>query len=151
MKVKSTLTALAVGATMLLGTAAMQPLSASTEGVLGCWRTISDKDGKVKSKVCMWVSKKNGKMYGAIRQLYRPSEPNPKCTKCRGWRKNKPIKGLVIITGMKKGSDKWEGGYILDPNNGKTYRCLIWRKGNKLIVRGYIGFSWAGRSQTWIK
>lgn len=136
--------AVGVGILMLAAVASVQ---ATTEGVAGCWRTISDEDGKVKSQVCLW--EKNGKLYGSIKELYNPEEPDPKCTKCTGWRKDKPIKGLMIVTGLKKSGDAWEGGYILDPKNGKTYKCKMWREGNKLRVRGYIGFLY--RTQTWVK
>ena len=130
-------------------TVSASPLTAGpTDGVAGCWRTISDKDGKVKSKVCLWENKK-GKLLGVIKKLYNPDEPNPKCTKCTGKQKNKPIEGLLFLWGLKKGSDAWEKGWILDPENGKRYKAKIWRKGNKLKVRGYIGFLY--RTQTWVK
>ena len=122
-------------------------VSASTDGVTGCWKTISDKTGKVTSRVCLWEN--NGRLYGKIDKLYDSKDPNPICEKCRGSRKNKPIIGMTIITGLRKGSSEWKNGKILDPENGKWYTCKIWREGSKLKVRGYIAFFY--RTQTWVK
>jgi uncharacterized protein (DUF2147 family) len=56
---------------------------------------------------------------------------------------------MEIIRGMKKDGADFSGGTITDPKTGKTYKCNISRDGEKLNVRGYIGFSLIGRSQTW--
>ena len=119
-----------------------------TDGVEGCWRNIDDKTKEIKSKICLWIDE-NKKLHGYIKQLYNPKEPNPICKKCPGKDKNKPIIGLVIVWNMRKGSDAWTGGTIMDPENGKTYDCKIWRDGDKLKVRGYIAFFF--RTQTWVK
>ena len=156
---KSTkLLSLALGvalSTVFIAVTASSLSAGPTDGVAGCWRTISDKDGKVKSRVCMWVNKK-GQMVGQIKKIYNPdpkSKKNEKgqviCSKCKGWQKNKPIEGLIILWGLKKGGDAWEGGKIMDPNNGKIYTAKMWREGSKLKVRGYIGFFY--RTQTWVK
>jgi len=124
---------------------------AKDTSITGCWKTIDDKSKQVKSKVCLWKNKKNGKIYGAIKKLYnrKKGEEDPICTKCKGWRKGKRTVGLVIVTNMKKDGDEYSGGHILDPANGKTYRCKMWREGSKLKVRGYIAFFY--RTQTWVK
>ncbi|MDH5680005.1 MAG: DUF2147 domain-containing protein [Spirochaetota bacterium] len=127
----------------------VQVLFASpTDNVEGCWRNIDDKTKKIKSKICLWIDD-NNKLHGYIKELYNPKVPNPLCKKCPGKDKNKPVIGLVIVWNMRKGSDAWTGGSILDPENGKTYDCKIWREGDKLKVRGYIAFFF--RTQTWIK
>ena len=65
--------------------------------------------------------------------------------------KDQPITGMTIIEGVKKaaGEDYWDGGTILDPNNGKTYKVRLTLKdgGKVLEVRGFIGFLY--RNQTW--
>ncbi len=122
---------------------------AQTDGVLGCWRTVDEKTNKIKSTVCFTLNKKTGIMTGKIVKLHNPSKPNPKCDKCPGAFKGKPILGLTIVWGMKKGDDRWEGGRILDPEKGKDYRCAIWREGKVLKVRGYWAIFY--RTQTWIK
>jgi uncharacterized protein (DUF2147 family) len=46
-------------------------------------------------------------------------------------------------------SDWWEGGQILDPDNGKTYTLLLRVNDDTLLVRGYIGPFY--RTQTWVR
>ena len=58
---------------------------------------------------------------------------------------------MEIIRGLKKEGDEFTGGSITDPKNGKSYKCTITREGNKLNVRGYMGISIIGRTQTWQK
>ena len=124
-------------------------LAGPTDGVVGCWRTVDEETKKVKSLVCFRIDQKDGKLYGRITKLYNPTEKDPKCVKCKGALKDKPILGLTIVSGLSKEEDAWAGGRILDPEKGKDYRCKIWREGDKLMVRGY----WAifHRTQTWIK
>lgn len=58
---------------------------------------------------------------------------------------------MVIISDLRKQDDGYDGGEILDPANGYVYSCKlrVINSGNTLLVRGYIGFSLLGRSQTW--
>jgi uncharacterized protein (DUF2147 family) len=85
--------------------------------------------------------------------LHEYDSPDDVCIKCRGELKNKPLLGMTIMQGMKQNGDAYEGGKILDPDNGKTYRCKLKldETGNKLEVRGFIGISLFGRSQTWVR
>jgi uncharacterized protein (DUF2147 family) len=58
--------------------------------------------------------------------------------------------GLIFIKGLTKDGEEYSGGKILDPKNGKLYKCYITLEGNdKLKVRGYIGISLLGRTQYW--
>jgi uncharacterized protein (DUF2147 family) len=63
------------------------------------------------------------------------------------------MKGLLVISGVHRDGDVWDGGEILDPDIGKVYRVKLKLAdgGKKLLVRGYIGFSLFGRTQTWIR
>lgn len=115
----------------------------------GKWKTIDDETGKAKSIVEI-TKKSDGKYYGKILQLLQKPENN-NCVKCTDDRKNKPLIGLEIIRGLKKDGSDFEGGTITDPKTGKTYKCAITRSGNNLNVRGYVGFSLIGRTQTWEK
>lgn len=116
----------------------------------GKWKTIDDETGKPKSIVEIF-KKSDGKYYGRIVQLLAKPE-HETCVKCSDDRKNKPLVGLEIIRGLKKDDEEFTGGNITDPKNGKTYKCTITKDGTeKLNVRGYIGFSLIGRSQTWYK
>jgi len=127
-------------------------LGASAQKIIGKWKTIDDETGKAKSIVKIYKGNHDGLIYGKIETLYRePGEDqNPVCENCKGSLKNKPIKGMIIIRAMKKKGDKWVDGTILDPGNGKTYDCKMWLEGGKLQVRGYLGWSALGRSQTWL-
>ena len=117
----------------------------------GLWRTIDDHSGKEKSLVR--IVEVSGEYRGTIEKLFRePGEdPNPNCEKCPGDKKNKPVIGMTILTDLKKDKDQWSGGEILDPQNGKIYKCKAWleNKGRELHVRGFIGMALLGRTQVW--
>ncbi|WP_336690909.1 MULTISPECIES: DUF2147 domain-containing protein [unclassified Chryseobacterium] len=114
----------------------------------GKWKTIDDETKQAKSIVEIY--KKGDQYFGKISQLLiKPATPN--CTECKDDRKNKPILGMEIIRNLKKDGDEFTGGTITDPKTGKTYKCTITRSGDNLNVRGYIGLSFIGRSQTWQK
>lgn len=113
----------------------------------GRWKTIDDETGKAKSIVEI-TKKPNGQYYGKVVQLLmKPADPN--CSGCKDDRKNKPVLGMEVIRDMKKEGNEFTGGTITDPKTGKTYKCNITRDGDKLNVRGYMGFSLIGRTQTW--
>jgi uncharacterized protein (DUF2147 family) len=125
----------------------------ASESPVGLWRTIDDKTGKEKSLVR--IVEANGELRATIEKLFREphEEPNPNCDKCPGERKNKPVLGMMIMTGLKKSGSEYDGGEILDPANGKTYRVKMWTAegGKKLNVRGFIGVSLLGRTQVWLR
>lgn len=116
----------------------------------GNWTTIDDKTGQKRAIINLSVS--NGTMNGTITTVYPQPGDSGICEKCPGAFKDKPVKGLQFLWGLKdKGNGEWEGGHILDPKTGKIYRAKISQKGNKLYVRGYVGFSALGRTQVWVK
>jgi uncharacterized protein (DUF2147 family) len=117
---------------------------AGNKSPVGVWETIDDDTGKAKSHVKIY--EQNGKLYGKIIKLLG-DDPDSICTKCEGKRKNQKIVGMVIMWDMVQDDDEWEDGEILDPENGETYDCKIWREGNKLKVRGYLFVFF--RTQTW--
>ena len=120
--------------------------------VLGKWKTV-DEDGKEKSIV--EITQDGVVARGRVIEILDPTKLNSTCEKCKGEKLNQPINGMEILWGLKetKKGIEWSGGEILDPNNGKTYKCLMRPKeeGKKLEVRGYIGFSLLGRTQVWEK
>lgn len=116
--------------------------------VTGKWKTIDDETGEAKSIVEIY--EQNGKIYGKVVEILNPAKKKAKCDKCKGADKDKPIEGLVIIKGLTKDGSEYTNGDILDPNKGKLYSCTIKLDGNdKLNVRGYMGISLLGRTQTW--
>ncbi len=124
--------------------------SVSAQGVTGKWKTIDDETGEEKSIV--EVYEQNGKIYGKIVEILNPARKNAKCDKCTGADKGKPMLGLVIIKGLTKDGNEYTDGKILDPLKGKLYSCTIKLESkDKLDVRGYVGMSFIGRSQTWTR
>ena len=119
----------------------------------GMWKTLDDKTGEARSVIKVWTEK--GELVGRIEKLFRkPGEnPNPLCDKCTGENKDKPVIGMTVMWGLKKDGDEWTGGHILDPDDGKVYSCKVELAdgGKKLEVRGFIGFSLIGRTQTWVR
>ena len=116
--------------------------------VTGKWKTIDDETGEAKSIV--EVYEKDGKIYGKVIEILNPAKKGTKCQNCEGSDKDKPVLGLVIIKGLTKDGDEYTDGDILDPQKGKLYSCTIKLEGkDKLSVRGYLGISLLGRSQTW--
>ena len=119
--------------------------------VLGNWKTVDDKTGRTKSIVNLYLNEA-GQLEGKVVDiLHSDRGPNPLCEDCPGERAGKPIEGMVIIWNMEPASEtEWRGGKILDPTNGKLYKAKIsLREDGKLEVRGFIGFSFLGRTQVW--
>jgi len=121
----------------------------------GYWKTVPDDDA---NPALIKVWKENEKMYAVIVKLFfNPAFPDrsltPDCDKCRGELKDTPVVGIKIIKGLTRNADTWSGGEILDPNNGKFYKCYIKvvDDGRRLKVRGFIGISLFGRTQYWVK
>jgi len=120
---------------------------------VGKWRTIDDKTGKVKSIVEIYQTT-NGTLAGKVLQVLDSEKgPHPLCDACKGENHNKPIEGMVIAWGLQHEGNTWDDGKIMDPKNGKVYSAKMTPidGGRKLEVRGYMGFSLLGRSQTWIR
>jgi len=121
----------------------------------GLWKTIDDNTKKERSHVRIVES--NGVYTGRVERIVDPDAPKDAvCKDCSDDRKDKPIVGMTILRGVKaSGDDKatFEGGDILDPNNGKVYkvRLKLVESGSKLGVRGYIGTPMLGRTQTWVR
>ena len=119
---------------------------------VGAWQTVDDKTGEVKSQIR--IADNGGVLGGHIEKVLRKdAKPDALCDECVDDRKGKPMVGLELIRGGKKveGKDVWEGGKILDPENGKEYRASYTPVdgGKKLEVRGYLGPFW--RTQTWTR
>jgi uncharacterized protein (DUF2147 family) len=115
---------------------------------LGTWQVV-DSD----HQAWFHIYENNGVFYGKIARMFpkQGDEPNPVCSKCEGERHNAPWQGLTIITGMKRDGLNYENGRILDPRDGKVYsaQMKLSPDGQTLTVRGYLGVSALGQSQTW--
>lgn len=124
----------------------------SADEIIGVW-TTGNGDARVE------VYKKQSKYFGKIVWLKEPIDPetnqpkkdqkNPDKAK-----QNQPIKGLEILQDFKwdAADSEWDDGTIYDPKSGKTYSCYITLEdANTLKVRGYVGVSWLGRTDTWTR
>ncbi|MET0858346.1 MAG: DUF2147 domain-containing protein [Telluria sp.] len=142
-----------IQAGLIAGVLAVPAAWAQDASPVGMWRSIDDETGKPKAMIR--ITDNQGQLEGRIEKLFRPAdqEQNPKCDKCDGARKDQPMVGMMILSGLKKDGDAYSGGEILDPANGKVYRSKATLKdgGKKLEVRGYIGAPMFGRSQTWVR
>ena len=138
----------------LLAGAALSAAAQATSPA-GLWRTIDDSTKKDKSLVR--IVEANGVYTGKVEKIVDPDSPKDAvCKDCSDERKDKPIVGMTIVRNVKASADDkavFEGGDILDPNNGKVYRVKLKLidNGSKLDVRGYIGTPMLGRTQTWIR
>ena len=118
---------------------------------VGTWTTIDDKTQQPKSIVEIYETR-NGSLAGKVVEVLQSDQgENPVCLKCEGERKDQPIEGMVILWGVQQRGDTWEGGKILDPASGKVYsvRMRPTEGGTRMEVRGFMGFSLLGRTQTW--
>jgi uncharacterized protein (DUF2147 family) len=120
---------------------------------VGVWKTIDDETKKEKSLVR--IKDVNGVFSGTIEKFLDPAnKPDEVCDKCTDDRKDKPVMGMTIIRNIKASADDkgiWDGGDVLDPNNGKVYKARLKPVdgGKKLEMRGYIGPFY--RTQVWLR
>lgn len=125
--------------------------TAEADLVIGNW-LVQDKKAKVQ------IYKKGDRYFGKIVWLKEPDDEqgNPKVDKENPEEKqrSRPILGMVMLRDFEYDEDLvWEDGDIYDPKNGKTYSCkmTLSEDGRSLDVRGYIGISLIGRTQTWTR
>jgi uncharacterized protein (DUF2147 family) len=121
---------------------------------VGLWKTIDDDTKAEKSLIR--IAESGGVFTGKIEKLLDPSRQDAKCDKCSDERKDQPVTGMTVIRNVKQkdgDTTMWDGGEILDPNNGKTYKVRLKpvNGGKSLEVRGYVGAPLLGRTQTWLR
>jgi len=132
----------------LVGLHAFPQAKVKADDILGVWISNLEK-GHVE------ISKDGDKYNGKIIWLKVPTYPDgsPKADKHnpdKSQRTN-PLLGLMPLKDLVFVKDHWEGGTIYDPESGKTYTCRATLKGNELELRGYLGISQIGRTQTWTR
>jgi uncharacterized protein (DUF2147 family) len=122
-------------------------IAQKADDILGIWYN-EEKSAKIE------IFKKADKYYGKVVWLKEPNrDGSPKLdieNEDKSLR-NRPILGIQLLNDFEFEDDEWEDGTIYDPKNGSTYSCNIAKEGNKLNVRGYIGFSFIGRTSIWEK
>lgn len=129
----------------------------ANDGILGQWTTKEGKSHVVISKcdagLCgkiVWLKEPNYPADDDKGMAGKPKvdreNPNPE------FRKKSTI-GLQVLSGFKTNhGNVWEDGTLYDPKNGKTYKSNLTLDDPKTLkVRGYIGFSWIGRTSVWTR
>jgi uncharacterized protein (DUF2147 family) len=125
-------------------------ISIHSQTIFGKWNSKNENTGQIDSVI--EVYEKEGKAYAKVIEILNKKIKNPICQNCNGENKDKPILGLNILTGLEKDGDEWSGGEILDPRNGKIYKCYIQLvENNKLKLRGYVGISLFGKTRYWYR
>ena len=115
----------------------------------GLWQPIDGKTGKPLGLIRIYEDR--GQFFGRIERSSPSDDDSSRCSRCTDERRGQPIIGLVLIRNMRLQDAEYVGGDILDPDTGRVYGCKfrLVDGGRKLIMRGLIGISLLGRSQTW--
>ncbi len=140
-------------ALILLAAMLILPSLSHAAPIEGRWVTIDDNDGSKKSIVVLQVTSE-GVLQGTIESLLQPESRGKLCKKCPGDFKDKPLEGMTFMWGLNQESPgEWSEGKILDPKSGKVYKAKasLSEDNKTLTVRGFIGISLFGRSQTWLR
>jgi len=141
----------ALAAVISVGAVVVAAPASDPTSAVGLWEQVDEKSGQPES----WfrIVERNGVYQGNIVKIFfKPGEDeNWTCDKCEGDERGKPVLGLALIKGMKRNGHSYEDGTIMDPRDGAVYRALMKLSpdGQKLEVRGFLGISLFGRSQTW--
>ena len=134
--------ALSILALACFSAAQAQQLSPTLQAAIGHWQTMTG--GQVETYLV------NGKLFGKVTKVRPGRAPSDVCDKCPGDLRNQPLVGLIFLRDFHPEGGDWVGGTVVDPENGKEYKGKIWPIGNdQLSLRGYIGFSLLGRTETW--
>lgn len=125
--------------------------SMSAQSVLGVWKTIDDNTGDPKSMVEIYKDSE-GKVHGKILKIFNPEKKGLLCTECTGEDKDIPVEGMVFIRNLEKDGDEFNGGIIINPENGSAYKCYIKLTApDNLKIRAYVGVPVIGRTQHWLR
>ena len=124
---------------MLMMAFALISMAGRSQDVLVKWLTEA---GDAQVEIYQAGNKLNGKIIWLQQGPETKDKHNPDAKL-----KDRKLMGVNILSGLSKSKDKWEGGRIYNPKNGKSYKCSIWLDGEQLKVRGYIGMFY--ETQTW--
>ncbi|RYY77987.1 MAG: DUF2147 domain-containing protein [Moraxellaceae bacterium] len=130
---------------------------ANAADLTGTWRTIDDKTGVVRAHIKM-TKQADGGYIGTLVEDFPAAGETPlvTCNKCPAPYTNKPIIGLQILKGFREDPNhpnNFIDGKVLDPRSGHIYsgKAKLSSDGRKFRLRGYVGISVLGRSQTWLR
>lgn len=119
------------------------------DAIVGTWVNASGK-GHIQ------IYKQGDKYYGKLVWLKEPNDAqgNPKLDvkNPNASLRTKPLLGSIILRDFVYDDKEWNSGRIYDPQNGKEYKCFLRLKDSKTLnVRGYVGVSLLGRTETWTR
>ena len=136
------------GVVSLAGVHAQQ-LTPKLQNAIGHWQGVNS-DGSPGGHVDTYLVE--GKLFGRVTEVRPGRTPQDVCDKCSGEYKNQLILGMLLMRNFHAEGDDWVDGTVVDPENGKEYKGKIWAVGtDKLKMRGYIGISLLGRTESWVR
>lgn len=126
----------------------LQAKAQTESAILGLWYNTEKtaqveivKSGSTYQGKIVWLKDPNPDGKPAIDK----QNSNPKL-------RTRPLMGLAILDGLKYDDGMWKNGEIYDPVSGKTYSCELKLKTNSILeVKGYVGFSFVGRTVEWTR
>ena len=119
------------------------------DDIVGIWKAVDHDDNIAKAYIEIYRT--NGRYHGKIIDLLQRPDDTV-CPKCPGKKQNQPLVGMDIVEGLKPYKDYWSYGEILDPEDGKTYKCNVYlESADKLRLRAYLGIPAVGQSQYWYR
>jgi len=141
--------ALALLALVSVAGAGAQQLTPKLQNAIGHWQIVNS-DGTPGGKAETYLV--DGKLFGRVTEVRPGRTPRDVCDKCTGEYKNQLILGMVMMRNFHPEGDDWVEGTVVDPENGKEYKGKIWAVGkDSLHMRGFIGFSLFGRTESWVR
>ena len=141
--------AFALCALLSLSAAGAQQLSPKLQNAIGRWQIVNG-DGTPGGKAETYLE--NGRLFGRVTEARPGRTPRDVCDKCSGEYKNQLILGMVFLRNFHAEGDNWVDGSVVDPENGKEYKGKLWAVGkDSLHMRGYIGISLLGRTESWVR
>ena len=127
------------------------PYLSLAQGVTGKWKTY-DIFNKNRPESIVFISIVNNSLYIIIDEIIPEDHKNDVCTQCTDNRKDKPIKGMVILKAATLKNGIWQGAKILNAKNGKEYGCQISLVAPDLLkVRGFVGYPIFGKTLYWTR
>lgn len=121
----------------------------AADAIVGKW--VDDEQDAI-----IQIEERDGEYIGKIIHLYSPideetGEPRRDKMNPDESERDRPVLGMTILEGFEfDGDDRWKGGTLYNPKTGKSYRGYMELKdSNTLKLRGYVFFSFIGRSTIW--
>jgi uncharacterized protein (DUF2147 family) len=127
-----------------------EDVPAEADRILGTWLTGS---GKGRILITKYGDKYGGKLVWLREPNDETGKPKTDSKNPDAAKRGNPRLGLNNLLGFSyAGGGKYENGTIYDPENGKTYKCVMSLDGDDVLnVRGYIGFTLIGRTDVWTR